>query len=41
MIEGVTNWQKEKRKASLKLDLRKLKRNRSLSCYGKKHDIYR
>ena len=25
MIEGVTNWQKEKRKASLKLDLRKLK----------------
>ena len=32
MIEGVTNWQKEKRKASQKLDLRKLKRNRSLSC---------
>ena len=32
MIEGVTDWQKEKRKVSLKLDLRKLKRNRSLSC---------
>ena len=32
MIEGVTDWQKEKTKASQKLDLRKLKRNRSLSC---------
>ena len=26
MIEGVTNWQKEKRKASLKLDLKKTKK---------------
>ena len=32
MIEGVTDWQKEKRKATRKLDLRKLKRKRSLSC---------
>ena len=31
MIEGVTDWRKEKRKASRKLDLRKLKRKRSLS----------
>ena len=33
MIEGVTDWRKEKRKLSRKLDLRKLKIKRSLSCF--------
>ena len=33
MIEGVTDWRKEKRKLSRKLDLRKLKRKRSFSCF--------